>query len=107
MKKIEETYFNGSQSVEFKGIYEHKENKLKIHIDIDSYDRQSSARIYIFNKQDLKWNHLDSIPYSQMASIDVHCYRKVRKNGLGLHHTEMESIQRDIKDLKKKAKQII
>ena len=107
MKKIEETYFNGRQSVEFKGIYEHKENKLKIHIDIDSYDMQSSARIYIFNKQDLKWNHLDSIPYSQMASIGVNCYRKVRKSGLGLHHTEMESIQRDIKDLKKKAKQII
>tara|TARA_R110002012_G_scaffold128169_2_gene280513 strand:- start:55586 stop:55909 length:324 start_codon:yes stop_codon:yes gene_type:complete len=107
MKKIEETYFNGSQSVEFKGIYEHKENKLKIHIDIDSYDRQSSANIYIFNQQDLKWNHLDSIPYSQMASIGVHCYRKVEKNGVGLHFMELSSIEQDVRDLKKKARQII
>ena len=107
MKRIEETYFNGSQSVEFKGIYEHNENKLKIHIDIDSYNRQSSARIYIFNKQDLKWNNLDSIHYSQMASIDVHCYRKVEKNGVGLRFAELSSIEQDIRDLKKKAKQII
>jgi hypothetical protein len=107
MKKIEETFFNGRQSVEFKGIYEHKKNKLKIEIDIDSYDSQSSANIYIFSLQDLKWNQLESIHYSQMSSKEVFYQRKVKMNGEGLRLLEKELILKDIKDLKNKAKRIL
>ena len=107
MENVEERYFNGSQSVEFKGIYNYKGHKLKIEIDIDSYNSQSSAKCFIFNKQELKWNYLDSIHYSQMESIDVHCYRKVKNNGDGLYPMELLSIEKDIRYLKNKARQIL
>ena len=107
MRKIEETYFNGSQSVEFKGIYNHNGNKIKIHIDIDSVGFQSSAICYVFNKQELKWNVLDSIHHSQMKSKVVHAYRKVDEYGRGLAFSERDAIESDIKTLKKKAKQIL
>jgi len=107
MKKIEETYFNGRQSVEFKGIYNHNGNKIKIHIDIDSVGFQSSARCYVFNSVDLKWNNLGSIHHSHMKSKDVHAYRKVDEYGRGLAFSERDFIESDIKTLKKKAKQIL
>lgn len=103
MRKIEETYFNGRQSVEFKGIYNHDGNKIKIHIDIDSVGFQSSARCYVFNKQELKWNVLDSIHHSQMKSKDVFAYRKFYE----LSYSEIDAIENDVKTLKKKAKQIL
>jgi len=103
MRKIEETYFNGSQSVEFKGIYNHNGNKIKIHIDIDSVGFQSSARCYVFNKQELKWNVLDSIHHSQMESKSVFAYR----NFYELSYSEKYAIENDVKTLKKKAKQIL
>ena len=103
MRKIEETYFNGSQSVEFKGIYNHNGNKIKIHIDIDSVGFQSSARCYVFNKQELKWNILDSIHHSNMKSKNVFAYR----NFYELSYSEIDAIENDVKTLKKKAKQIL
>jgi len=107
MKTIEEKYYNGRQSVEFEGIYQHQENKLKIEIDIDSYDFQSSANIFIFNKKDLKWNKISSIHYSQMSSKEVFYQRKVKMNGEGLRLLEKELILKDIKELKNKAKRIL
>lgn len=106
VKVIEKEYFNGRQSVEFKGIYEYKGHKLKINIDIDSYDFQSSARIYIFNPEELKWNVLQSIHYNRMESAKegaVFCYRKVDQ----LNYREKQAIQKDIDELLKKAKQIL
>ena len=37
---IRERFFNGRQSVEFEGIYKIGENKIKVRIDVDSYDFQ-------------------------------------------------------------------
>lgn len=96
-------YFNGKQSVEFEGLYVYKKNKLKIDIDIDSYDYQSSAKISIFDKQELNWNLLASIPYSKMESTMVFCYRKVDD----LLHSEKLAIQKDIDTLLNKAKLIL
>jgi len=106
VKVIEREYFNGRQSVEFKGIYEYKGHKLKINIDIDSYDFQSSARISIFNPQKLEWNYLQSIHYSRMESVKdeaVFYQRKVAD----LRFSEKQAIQKDIDELLKKAKQIL
>tara|TARA_R100001594_G_C3936520_1_gene239532 strand:+ start:85 stop:405 length:321 start_codon:yes stop_codon:yes gene_type:complete len=96
-------YFNGQQSVGFEGLYEYKNHKLKIRIKIDSYDFQSSAKIFIFDKQELNWNLLASIPYSKMESNMVFCYRKVDE----LLHSEKLAIQKDIDTLLNKAKLIL
>ena len=106
VKVIEEEYFNGRQSVEFKGIYEYKGHKLQINIDIDSYDFQSSARIRIFNPQNLEWKYLQYIHYSRMESVKdnaVFYQRKVED----LRFSEKQAIQKDIDELLKKAKQIL
>ena len=102
-KILSREYFNGKQSVEFEGLYEYKKNKLKIDIDIDSYDHQSSARISIFDKQELKWNLLAKIPYSKMKSTSVFCYRKIND----LQYSEKFAIQKDIDTLLNKAKLIL
>ena len=106
VKVIEREYFNGRQSVEFKGIYEYKGHKLKIHIDIDSYDFQSSGNIYIFHPEELKWNMLQFIPYSRMESVKdgaVFYQRKVAD----LRFSEKLAIQKDIDELLHRAKQIL
>ncbi len=106
VKVIEKEYFNGRQSVEFKGIYEYKGHKLKINIDIDSYDFQSSARISIFNPQKLEWNYLQSIHYSRMASVkDEAVFYQRRVDDL--RFSERQAIQKDIDELLNKAKQIL
>jgi hypothetical protein len=106
MKTIDRKYFNGRQSVEFEGIYEYKGHKLKIQIDIDSYDFQSGAKISVFNPQKLKWNYLQSIHYSRMESVKdeaVFYQRRVAD----LRFSEKQAIQKDIDELLKKAKQIL
>jgi HKD family nuclease len=104
VKVIEREYFNGTQSVEFKGIYEYKGHKLKIHIDIDSYDFQSSGKISIFHPEELKWNMLQFIPYSRMESVkNVFYQRKVDD----LRFSEKLAIQKDIDELLRRAKQIL
>jgi len=110
MKTLETTFFNGTQSVEFNGIYEYKGHKLRITIDIDSYDMQSSARIKIFNPTDLAWNFLASIPYSLMASVKneaVFSSRKVDSEGGGLRMHERAAIESDINTFLNKAKTIL
>lgn len=114
-KVIEKTYYNGTQSVEFKGIYQYHGYKLRVHIDVDSYDTQSSARISVFNAIDLKWNLLDSIPYHHMASLQkderdcqaVFYQTKVQSDGSGLRHKERVALDQDINDLLFKAEAIL
>jgi len=111
MKVIERKYFNGRQSVEFEGIYEYKGHKLKVQIDIDSYDFQSSAILKVFDTKEMKWNFLVKVPYSQMASLKkderdceaVFYQRKVDQ----LKPSERIAIAKDIDELLRKAKQIL
>ena len=106
VKVIEREYFNGRQSVEFKGIYEYKGHKLKINIDIDSYDFQSSASISVFNPQKLEWNYLQSIHYSRMASSKDGAVFNQRKVA-DLRFSEKQALQKDIDELLRNAKQIL
>ena len=104
MEMLNEDYYNGSQSVQYQGVFKMDEYKLMIELDIDAVSRQSSATISIFNKQELEWNHLDSIHYSKMESVEgVFAYRKVEQ----LKYKEIDALKRDIETLKRKAKQIL
>ena len=114
-KVIEKTYYNGTQSVEFKGIYEYKTFKVKVHIDVDAYDMQSSARVWVFNTNTFEWKLLNSIPYGHMASLQkderdceaVFYQTKVQSDGSGLRHKERVALDQDINDLLFKAENIL
>ena len=103
IKTIETQYFNGRQSIEFEGIYQYKKHKLKVQIDIDSYDFQSSACVKIWNPKDLQWNFLAKIPWDSIESAAVHSYKKAKV--LNVHDKLLFAT--DIKDLLTKATQII
>ena len=106
---IRERFFNGRQSVEFEGIYKIGENKIKVRIDVDSYDFQSSATASIFNFDELKWNSLTRIPYENMKSCgEVFYQRKVGgEQGFGLRVSEMNAMRADIDLLIKQAEEIL
>lgn len=77
--RIEEGFHSSRQSLHFKGIYRtsvyrqkdyaHDVYKLKLHVKVDSYDFQSYARIWVWNKEGLKWNLVHSIPYPEMETV--------------------------------------
>lgn len=69
IKTIEETYFKGSQSINYQSIIKFNGKKLKIEIKKDSSDSQSYARISIWSDASLTWNLLNNIPYSQMQLV--------------------------------------
>jgi hypothetical protein len=69
IKTIEENYFKGSQSINYKCILRFNGKKLMIEIKKDSYDAQSYARVSIWSDASLTWNFLDNIPYSQMKLV--------------------------------------
>lgn len=107
IKLLEEEYFNGSQSIEYRGIFQFDEHKVKISIDRDSYDKQSSAIARIWSQAELKWNFLASIPYSLMAvcTDDVFCYGKAEE--IDLNFGAKRAFTKDIRTLKEKCKKIL
>ena len=109
VETISERFFNGSQSVEFTGVYKIGEDKVRVDIDRDSYDKQCSAVVKVFNPEEKQWNFLEKIPYNLMAVVkgDVHCYRKVTEDGTGLYGAEKTAFNVDIGDLLKRAKEIL
>ncbi len=58
------------QGVLYKQILKHTAsgNKLLLKIYSDSYDFQCYAKVEIYDPVTLKWNHLESIPYSLMET---------------------------------------
>jgi len=107
MKKIESYYTKGSQSIEYTEFIDHNNSKLRINIDRDSYDMQSSAVIKIWSKDDNKWNFLARIPYSKMSVCmnNVYCGLEVKNNHL--YDRAICYFDEDIKELKKLAKLIL
>lgn len=98
---ITSTFFNGSQSVEYKALHVIGKFKIEISIDRDSYDKQSSAIAKVFSTKNMQWNFLCSIPYREMEVVvgNVFCQRKVDKNGRGLTQTEKVAFNRDENNL--------
>lgn len=109
VETISERFFNGSQSVEFTGVYKIREDKVKVDIDRDSYDKQCSAVVKVYNSEQKEWNFLEKIPYNLMAVVkaDVNCYRKVTELGTGLFGAEKTAFDLDIADLLMRAKEIL
>lgn len=69
MKIIKSEYSVGQQSVNYQEITEgNDELKIQIIIKSDSYDFQNYAIVNVFSPKELKWNLLDSIPFSNMKT---------------------------------------
>jgi hypothetical protein len=97
MKTIEEQYFKGKQSVEYRHIFvlkipTFKPYKLKTEIKIDSYDFQSSARVYVWKANDLEWSTVASIPYSKMKSIGLSIYDNLGTQQKGLIKADADTL---------------
>lgn len=115
--QLSQRFFNGRQSVEFEGIYKITthcvgkiiDHKVKVIIDVDSYDFQSSAQVRVFNPDTLEWNGLGSIPYSNMESVgNVFSGRGVgSEDGEGLNRSEFSAIMKDVERLLEQAKLIL
>jgi len=71
MNKIESGYFEGSQSYEYHALYAHGKFTLKLEIDKDSYDFQSSARTEMLTPDG--WKLLYYIPYPEMEAVIHDC----------------------------------
>ena len=71
MNKIESGYFEGSQSYEYYALYAHGKFILKVNIDRDIYDFQSSARTEMLTPEG--WKFLYSIPYPEMETSIHNC----------------------------------
>lgn len=69
---IEDICFSGRQSQEYKFIAKitkgEVSHKIKIHIDRDTYDFQSSAIAYVWKPLALEWSVVASIPYKEMKT---------------------------------------
>jgi hypothetical protein len=98
---IEENYVKGRQSIEFHGLYKLDKFKVKINIDVDSYDFQSSATAYLFDG--LRWNQLANIHYSEMKSKGVSIYSSVSE----LSKQDKQMFQDDINHLLKLSMNIL
>jgi len=103
LKTIEASYLKGRQSIEFRGIYNLAGFKLKVRIDRDSYDFQSSAVIYVWKTDKLEWSTVASIHYSEMAAKQVFCYSKPEE----LTYSDKAAFDTDRKRLLKLAEQIL
>lgn len=47
---------------------------MKVEIERDSYDFQSSARAYVWSEVAMKWETAASVPYSQMETLRLSAY---------------------------------
>lgn len=98
---IEKSVVRGTQSVIYTHIYKTDTGfKLKVRIERDSYDKQSSATISVWDAASLKWNFVHGIHYSEMASLKtVNIYATVPAT--------VAQFQTDAANLKLKAKLIL
>lgn len=69
-KLIQEKINKGSQSLNYSAIYKlEKSKKVQILIKRDSYDRQSYAKIELFDGA--KWNYLASLNWNETSSQEI------------------------------------
>lgn len=92
MKKsiIHEKIFNGSQSVNYTGLWKISESgqtqKLRVLIKRDSYDSQSYAKVQLWDGS--QWNFVTSLDWDKSKSKGIFNYDNVsefevtRRNGL-------------------------
>ncbi len=102
-------FSNGTQSLNFKGVYQFGDLKLAISIKRDSYDMQSYAKIDVWRQSDLSWSQVASIPFSNMDVVKsrVHCYTKAEDLKHISNAEAISAFARDEKELLEKAKFIL
>ena len=62
IKSLKRKVWNSNQSWYFESLHEtDKGEKLRVDIRRNAYDNQCHARVMIFNSDEKKWNHLNSI----------------------------------------------
>lgn len=65
-KTISKTYSKGQQSHNYQEILSADGKKLRISIKRDAYDFQSYARVEALGNDEIKWNVIHSIPYTEI-----------------------------------------
>jgi hypothetical protein len=70
---IQQEIVIGRQSAEFTEVSQYGPHRLRVRIDRDSYDFQSSAKIEKWDGT--KWQEVASRHYSQMKTPERLCYR--------------------------------
>ena len=105
MKQINRMFSKGSQSVEYKAVYSHNGNKVRLEIKKDSHDQQSYGKVYAWDKNSLKWNLIDSIPYANLRVVKdkVFHLREISD----LTNKELAAFEEDKKILKQLAKDVL
>lgn len=71
---IQYDFFNGRQSLELIRTREIDGHKIKVHINRDSYDNQSSAKAYVWT--DSGWAIVVDRPITAVRAIKAHAYAK-------------------------------
>jgi len=104
---IQEKLYNGTQSVNFTGIYRIKyldcaDQKVRVLIQRDSYDSQSYAKIECWNGTN-GWKHITSLNFKDTKTQSIF-YQTKAQNLTGY---DTDKIGTDIKELIELAKLII
>jgi hypothetical protein len=110
IKSYSREFSNGTQSLNFKGVYQLGDLKLAINIKRDSYDFQSYATITVWRPSDLSWSPVASIPYSKMNVVTSGIVDPYANAESFVHITNSHQISafaRDEKELLEKAKFIL
>lgn len=105
MKKLDSIFSKGSQSLEYTEYIEHNGDKLRIFIDKDSHESQSSAVISIWANK--KWSKVANIHYSRMSVCKNKVYHNIEVKNGHLYDAAIRYFDEDIKELKRLAKIIL
>lgn len=100
-KLIQETLTNGSQSLNYKAVLNLNGKKVQVLIKRDSYDRQSYAKIELFDGT--QWNYLASLAWDETSTQEIFYQTKADE----LRSEETEMIAEDVVALLDLANEIL
>lgn len=97
---VDETFFKGSQSMNFIGVYQIGQNKIRINIKKDAHEFQSYATVSVW--KELEWSFIELIPPPQMEVVKANFYY-----GGEITKTIIAIFKKDIDALIRKAMNIL
>ena len=99
MKVIRTEIEIGGQSIIFKETFEYNSHKLEVKIKSDAYKSQSYARVFIWSKEQLQWNKLTDLHYSNMKTKEGLSYCQGKRT--------INDFKEDVDQLLNQAKEIL
>jgi nicotinamide riboside kinase len=69
--RTSEAAFKGTQSWEYEALFNLEAYRLRVVIDRDAYDFQTSAQISVLDRNLNAWNPLTFLPTSEMTSMAI------------------------------------